>query len=129
MQLEKLIPNLMVKDVDITLNYYHGVLGFETVNTWKNSDGETRSIRMKKGDIEIIFQSEESMKREIPELRHEHSSGGLTLLIMVSNVQEYYDHWYENLDVVVQMKDTPQGLKQFTIRDINGFFLTFAEPL
>lgn len=129
MNLEKLIPNLMVKNVDITLNYYHGVLGFVTQKTWKDSDGDIRSIRMKKDEIEIIFQSEESMKKEIPELRNEHPSGGLTLVIMVSNVQEYYDHWYESLDVVVQLKDTPQGMKQFTIRDINGFFLTFSEPL
>jgi len=129
MDLEKLIPNLMVKDVEVTLNYYHGVLRFETIETWEDSDGEIRSVRMKKGDVEIIFQSQISLKKEIPELRNEHTSGGLVFIIMVSDVQEYYDHWYETLDVIVPMKETPQGMMQFTIRDINGFFLTFAEQL
>lgn len=129
MILEKLIPNLMVEDIAITLNYYHGVLGFETINTWPESGEELQWARVKKGEVEIMFQNEESLKREIPELRNDNPSGGLTFIIMVTDVAEFYNHLYASLDVVVQIKETFHGMRQFTIRDINGYYLTFAEPL
>ncbi|MEO9871533.1 VOC family protein [Ekhidna sp.] len=129
MKLEKLIPNLMVEDISLTLNYYHGVLGFDTVSTWPESGEEFRKAKVKKGNVEIMFQSEESLKKEIPELRHDDPAGGLTLVIMVTDISEFYNHLYSSLDVVVTLKDTPQGMRQFTVRDVNGYYLTFAEPL
>ncbi|MEP0987157.1 VOC family protein [Ekhidna sp.] len=130
MKLEKLIPNLMVEDISFTLNYYHGVLGFDTVSTWPEADDEElRRAKVRKGDVEIMFQSEKSLKKEIPELRHDDPAGGLTLVIMVTGISEFYNHLYSSLDVVVPLKDTPQGMKQFTVRDVNGYYLTFAESL
>lgn len=129
MKLERIVPNLMVKDIAVTLNYYRGVLGFETISTWPDSGEDLRRATVKKGDVEIMFQSEQSLKKEIPELRHDDPAGGFTIVIRVTDVQAFYDHLYASLDVVVQIKETNQGTRQFTIRDINGYYLTFAEKL
>ncbi|MEQ8478837.1 VOC family protein [Fulvivirga sp.] len=129
MKLEKLTPNLMVEDVQQTINYYHGVLAFETIDTVPENGEDLVWARMKKGDVEIMFQEEDSLKADIPEIRHEKIGGGTTLFIQMTGVQEYYDYLYSSADVVVQMKETFYGMREFTIRDINGYYLTFAEPI
>ena len=129
MKLERLTPNLMVEDISQTINYYHGVLAFDTVDTVPESGDELVWARMKKGDVEIMFQEEDNLKNELPEIRHEKIGGGTTLFIQMSGIQEYYDYLYSSADIVVQLKETFYGMKEFTIRDINGYYLTFAEPI
>ena len=129
MKLEKIIPNLMVEDIQLTLNYYHGALGFEVLNTLSGSKNELRKAWVKKGEVEIMFQSEKSMKKEIPELRHDEPGGGFTMVIRMSGLKKFYDQNYLTLDVVIQLRQTAAGIQKFTIRDINGYYLTFAEQL
>lgn len=118
----------MVEDIAFTLNYYRGVLGFEVLHTVPASGDELRRATVKKGDVEINFQIEESLKKELPEIRREEPGGGFTLVIKMTGVDEFYNHLYASLDVVSQLKDTSLGMRQFTIRDINGYYLTFTEP-
>jgi len=129
MKLETLIPNLMVEDIRLTLNYYHGVLGFETVSTSPESGEELHRAKVKKGNVEIMFQSENSLKRELPELNHDEPAGGFTLVILMTGLDEFYEDLYTSSDVVDQIKETLYGMRQFTIRDVNGYYLTFAEPI
>ncbi|TRX46398.1 hypothetical protein FNH22_30870 [Fulvivirga sp. M361] len=129
MKLETIVPNLMVEDVRQTINYYHGVLGFDTVSVLPESGDELDWARVKKGNVEIMFQSEDSLKKDIPELRDEEPGGGLTLFIKMTGVNEYYDYLYTSSDVVDHIKDTHYGMREFTIRDVNGYYLTFAEEI
>lgn len=129
MKLESITPNLMVEDVRQTINYYHGVLGFETVSTSPEGADELVRAVVKKGNAKIMFQSEDSLKAELPELRHDEPAGGFTIIIEMTGVNEYYDYLYISSDVVDQIRDTKYGTRQFTIRDVNGYYLTFAEKL
>ena len=129
MKLENLTPNLMVEDIRQTINYYHGVLAFQTVATMPESGEELVWALLKKGDVEIMLQEEDNLKKDLPELRHEKIGGGFTLFIKMSGVNEYYDYLYSSADIVDQIKDTHYGMREFTIRDINGYYLTFAEPI
>jgi lactoylglutathione lyase len=129
MKLETITPNLMVEDVKQTINYYHGVLGFKTVATVPEKGDELVWAHLKKGDVEIMIQEEDSLKSDLPEIRHEKIGGGCTLFIKMTGVDEYYDYLYSSADIVVQLKNTFYGMREFTIRDINGYYLTFAEPI
>ncbi len=129
MKLETITPNLMVEDVRQTINYYHGVLGFKTVDTVPTESDVLDWARLKKGDVEIMLQSEDSLKKDLPEIRKEDIGGGCTLFITMVGVNDYYDYLYTSADVVDQIKDTFYGMREFTIRDVNGYYLTFAEPI
>jgi uncharacterized glyoxalase superfamily protein PhnB len=129
MKLETLTPNLMVEDIGQTINYYHGVLSFKTVDKMPADGGELIWARLKKGDVEIMIQQEDNMKADLPEIRHEKPGGGFTLFITMSGVDEFYKYLYTTADVVDQIKDTFYGMREFTIRDINGYYLTFAEQI
>lgn len=129
MKLETLTPNLMVDDINQTINYYHGVLSFTTLDKMANDKGELIWARLKKGDVEIMFQQEDSLKAELPEIRKESIGGGFTLYITITGVDEFYEYLYTTADVVAQLKNKLYGMREFTIRDINGYYLTFAEPI
>ncbi len=129
MKLETLTPNLMVEDIGQTINYYHGVLSFKTLDKMANDKGELIWAKLKKGDVEIMFQQEDSLKKELPEIRKESIGGGFTLFITMTGVDEFYEYLYTTADVVDQIKNAHYGMREFTIRDINGYYLTFAEPI
>jgi len=129
MKLESITPNLMVEDVRQTINYYHGVLGFKTISMSPEGADELVRAVVKKGNAKIMFQSEDSLKKELPELRHDEPAGGFTINFEMTGVNEYYDYLYISSDVVDQIRDTKYGTRQFTIRDVNGYYLTFAEKI
>ena len=129
MKLKSLKPNLMVEDINQTLNYYHGVLSFDTIAKGPEGAVNLHWAHVRKGEVEIMFQLEEHLKRELPELRKEDIGGGLTLYIEMEGVDKYYEYLYTSSDVVDQIKDTADGMREFTVRDVNGYYLTFAERI
>ncbi|MEM7107422.1 MAG: VOC family protein [Bacteroidota bacterium] len=60
-----LTPNLMVENVNETINYYHAVLGFEKISSVPE-EGDLVWASMKKDEVEIMFQEEESLKEDLP---------------------------------------------------------------
>ncbi|MTI21722.1 hypothetical protein E1176_11880 [Fulvivirga sp. RKSG066] len=128
MNLKTLTPNLMVEDVRQTINYYHGVLSFNTIDSIENSEGDLIRATVQKGEVKIMFQSEDSLKKELPELRHDEPAGGFTIFIEMEGVDDYYDYLFSSSDIVDQIKNK-SGYKQFTVRDVNGYYLTFGEKI
>ena len=68
MMLKKLIPNLMVQDVNRTIEFYQVFLGFELVQTVPEA-GQFEWASMQCGAVEIMFQAESSLTQDIPALR------------------------------------------------------------
>ena len=42
---------------------------------------------------------------------------------------QFYKQHYNDADIVVDLHDTFYNMKEFTVRDINGYYLTFAEEI
>ena len=125
-----LTPNLMVENVNETLNYYRGVLGFEMISSVPaTEEGELAWAMVRKDDVELMFQEEDNLKKDLPELRHEEPGGGFTLFLKMEGINALYDQLYEKADIVDEMRETFYGMREFTIRDVNGYYITFAEPI
>lgn len=118
----------MVENVNETINYYHAILGFEKISSVPE-DGDLVWASMKKDNVEIMFQEEENLKKDLPGLSSESPGGGSTLFLKITGVDDLHDSIYEKVDVVDSLRDTFYGMREFTIRDINGYYLTFAEPI
>lgn len=65
--MKKLTPNLMVENVNKTVEFYKDILGFETVMTVPE-EGVFNWAMMKNGNVEIMFQTKENLVKEIPDL-------------------------------------------------------------
>lgn len=141
--MKKLNPNLMVKDVKETIAYCKEHFGFEVIMSVSEGveaakdpnlfflpiDPEKTYLYalMKKGAVEIMFQEEMSFKKDVPVLAESALGASCTFYIEVEDVEELYARIRNKAEVVKELFTTWYGMKEFYIRDNNGYFITFAQ--
>jgi len=126
MMLKKLTPNLMVEDVNQTVQFYTEVLNFildQTVPEASPFDWAS----MKSGDVEIMLQSRSSLAGDIPALKDSKIGGSLTFFIQMQGLQELYERVKGKTTIVQDLHTTFYGTREFSILDCNGYILAFAE--
>lgn len=125
-KLESLTPNLMVQDVNKTLDYYIDTLGFELMDT-NPTTGTYEWAYVKLGEVGLMFQEETSLQKEYQELNQQKTGGGLTLYIRVTHIQALYQDLAPKVHVVKPLNKTFYNAHEFAIADPNGYILTFSE--
>ena len=128
MELKKLTPNLMVENVNETVDFYRDVLGFELAMSIPE-EGELNWAMMSCGGVELMFQSRASVAEEFPPFGELEIGGSLGFYIEVAGIDELYAGLAERAEIVTEPHTTFYGMREFTIRDNNGYILTFAEQV
>jgi uncharacterized glyoxalase superfamily protein PhnB len=129
MQIKTWTPNLMVNNVAEAIMYYNNVLGFELVQTVPETPPYNWAMVSTDG-IALMFQSVESMKEEFKPLEQQAATGGgLSFYLRVSGVEALYEKLQGKVTIVNELKESFYGMTEFSIQDLNGFILTFAENL
>ena len=124
---KKLIPNLMVEDVNYTVDYYENILGcFELIAT-DPKEGKFDWAMMRSEEADIMFQSRESLGGVIPDFKNKKIGATLVIYIEVDNVEELYNLIKNKVDVIEELNTTSYGMKEFLVRDCNGYILVFAQ--
>jgi predicted enzyme related to lactoylglutathione lyase len=126
MEYKDLMPNLMVKDVGKTVDFYTNVLGFTVLATVPEKDPFVFAM-VNANNILISFQEEKSIKEEYPQLEEFPQGGCFTLYIHVTDVNGLYEKVKGKAKIAKEMHKTPQGSTDFAIEDCNGYILTFAQ--
>ncbi len=136
MKYKKLTTNMMVEDVNRTVDFYGDVLGFDFVMgvpegsqeivTAKQMDQALGFAIVKCGNVEMMFQAKKSLTREVPEFDGTKIGGSLTFYVEVENVRELHDQLQGKVTIIRDMQTTFYGKREFYIRDCNGYVLTFA---
>lgn len=134
--MKKITANLMVEDVNATIEYYVDILEFNfamgvdgqkvTKMVYKKDTDFTFAI-VKKNDVEIMLQAQHSLIDEVPEFKGRTVGGTFTLYISMADTKSFYDKIKHKVDVVKHMHKTFYGSYEFSIRDINGYILYFAQ--
>ena len=136
MKMTSLSPNLMVKNVFETVQYYIRVLWFDclmAVDYNQHTDFiledslEYAFAIVKKWDVEIMFQAEDSLKQELPGLWKSYDQSSVALYIKMEWIEEYYKTIKLNVKLEQSLKKTWYGSEEFYIRDLNGYIIGFAE--
>ena len=125
MQFKQLTPNLMVEDVNQTIDYYQSVLGFELITTVPDS-GQFDWAMMKRDEVTLMFQARTSLGGEIPVLQEHAIGGSLTFYIDVTEVKAWYETLKDKANLVQPFHTTFYGRDEFAISDGNGYILAFA---
>ena len=133
---KKLTTNMMVENVNNTVNFYNSVLGFEFVMgvpengqnivTSKQDNQILNFALIKCGNIEMMFQSRKSLADEIPEFDNISIGGSLTFYIDVEDVKQLYSVLKNKVKIIKDIQTTFYGKQEFSIQDCNGYILTFA---
>src|ERR1041384_5101800 len=116
---ERVVPMIHVPDVRKTVEWYESI-GFRAVNTYGNGmpDGLSFAI-MAFGHSQVMFnqggQTSSARRREVD------------LYTYVDNVDELYARLKDRVDVIEGPHDQFYGMREVIIRDLNGFWITFAQ--
>ncbi len=137
-----LIPNLMVEDVSATVRFYQDVLGFElvvAVTRMADGMGENNMVtklevgqvldwaNMKANGAEFMFQSRASIGEELPVLKDAPIAASQTLYIRWQNIDEQFERLRDKVEVVQEPIDKFYGMREWYLRDCNGYILCFGE--
>lgn len=127
MALNSLTPNLMVNDVEETIEYYLDVLGFTLLMTVPET-GKLDWAMVKRNDVVLMFQTKKSLSSELPRMAGEKPGGGLTLYIKVDRITEIHEELFNNeAEIISELESTFYDTIEFSVADLNGYILTFSE--
>lgn len=135
--MNKMIPNLMVKDVKETVEFYKNNLGFKLkMAVPETQDGILTEIPkdtnivyalVKNGNIELQFQEEDNLKKDITVFAESIIGASVSFYMEVENLDSFYNEIKGKVEIVKELSTTWYGKNEFYIYDNNGYVLGFAE--
>jgi uncharacterized glyoxalase superfamily protein PhnB len=116
---QTVVPMIHVPDVRATVEWYTSI-GFTLVRQ-NDGDGEINWAKLTFGNSEVMF---DAGGKASTEHRRE-----VDLYITTSNVDDLHHRLKDRVQVVVDLYDAFYGMREFTIRDFNRFWITFGQPI
>ncbi len=111
---ERLHPVLRVQNVREAVEFYTTRLGFTLGFTWPEGPAPTYA-GVNLGDVQVFLDQGEP------------SAAGLEIYFVVSNADELCEAQRANgVEVLVEPGDRPYGLRDYSVRDLHGYRLTFG---
>jgi uncharacterized glyoxalase superfamily protein PhnB len=124
---DAMAPELFVPDVDEAVRFYTKVLGFALQRAERTGDRSTFAI-VRLGGAMIMFMHEAFYTGPKTELGSR--GAGLDIRVMVPDVDSVYETAKAaGMPLMHDIADRDYGLRDFIVRDPNGFRLRFATPL
>ena len=122
--MDSITPNIFVKNMNETIEFYRNI-GFD-VKMSVPEKGDLVWIMMSGGNVNFMFQTFESLGSDMPEISRQ-DGGSLLLYIQVKEIRQYHDRIKDKVKILKGLEKTFYGATEFSIQDINGYVLTFAE--
>jgi len=129
----------MVGNVRETVEFYTEFLGFrlmmavpegtQEVVYEMNEDTVYSFAALKNGDVELMFQSAESIVSEFPDVGHNDPGCRIFLYMQVTELEELFEKIKGEVEIVKGLYEAFYGMKEFYVRDKNGYMLGIAEKV
>ncbi len=124
-----LSPTLMVEDVEKTLEFYTQTLGFEEKGKFPGPDGKLIYANVQWKDVSFMFGPTTWLPAELLPYR----GAGVDFYILggeEDDIDQYYAMLKEKgVTIVKEIEDQFWGDRSFTIKDPDGYQLTFAKTV
>jgi uncharacterized glyoxalase superfamily protein PhnB len=119
-----LSPTLAVRNMKQTIEFYKDSLGFELGMCFPNADNPEYAALAKDGVV-LMFIPAENLG-----IGSEKKLGiGVDLYMQIDgDIDEYYHELRSRrVEMLLDIKDEPYGIRDFTVEDVNGYKLTFNQ--
>ncbi len=128
MQIRKITPNLIVRNVEASLKFYSQILGLEKAITVPDQSPYVFAS-VSNGAVEIFFNDQKTVAAEYPNLAAS-IGASLTLYMEVDRLQDVLDH-VQKAGAKISMPVTDQfyGMKEFAFEDSDGYTITIAQKM
>ena len=137
MQFTRLTPNLMVRDMRKSIDYYHNILGFsmrmavdedrKIIVADLSPEAKLQYAQLERDGVEIMIQQQESMIEDLLAFSGCAIGASVSFYITVENLAEFYEQVRHQADCIRELQTTWYGMREFYLRDPDGYILGFAE--
>ena len=136
---ENLTPNLMVKDVNRSVEFYTEILSFEFIMGVPEGTQETKTsydagtplvhAMVRKDKVEVMLHKDGSFIEEFPEFKGAEPRATMGIYIMVDEISSYYTQVKSHIPPFKDMHTQWYGNKEFYVKDPDGYILGFAQSV
>jgi uncharacterized glyoxalase superfamily protein PhnB len=123
--MESLSPNIFVNDINQTIGFYE-LLGFKVAMSVPEAGTDLVWAMMTNGSVTMMFQTFSSLADDLPEISRV-DGGSLLLYINLKNIRAFFEEVKDKVAILKGLETTFYGATEFSIKDNNGYVLTFAE--
>ncbi|MDD5504587.1 MAG: VOC family protein [Candidatus Omnitrophica bacterium] len=135
---KKITPDLMVNDVAKAVKFYVDKLGFKldmlvpehekTIVTSIIEGKKYAYAMVSRNEVFVMFMRKDEYEIDIPALKGAAIGASAAFYCDVDNVKTLRDSFKEKgVSIIKDISITWYGMKEFYIRDCNGYILGFAE--
>jgi len=112
------VPFMPVHDLKETISYYRDQLGFSDEWFWEDTDAGIR-----RNDLRLLFMHDPEFVSSI-----NHNGRHFEICWFVRDVDDIYEEYKKkNVNIVSQLELKPWGIKEFTVEEINGYWIRIRE--
>ncbi len=139
MKAKKLSPNFKVQSITETVNFYKASFGFDLNMAVPESQNGVHQVLeenveyvyaiMSKDDVQFMFQRSDSFNQDISFAKDLGISASVAFYMEIEGIDEFYQLLRGHKLEITDLKTTWYGMKEFYVRDINGYILGFAEKV
>jgi len=140
MKFKGITPNLSVKNIKETVAFYQLILGFEikmvvledthTVEDYIVDTHEYDYALVYRDELHIMFTKENTFRENVHELEKQPLGASTLFYIEVENIDKFYTYLLQSsVNVVKELTTTWYGMREFFIKDCNGYVLAFGEQV
>jgi uncharacterized glyoxalase superfamily protein PhnB len=117
-------PTLAVTNIKQTIQFYRDSLGFKMGMAFPDADNPEYADLSKDGMVLMLIPA-----KNVGIGTKEKLGIGVNLYMQIDeDINEYYTELKnKGVKLVVDIKDEPYGIRDFTVEDINGYKLTFNQ--
>ena len=138
MTFNELTPNLSVKDIRSTVDFYQNILGFSVVMAIpEKQDSIDQQLEegkeyvytlMTRDTVELMFQRSDSFYKDIELAKSDMIIGAsASFYTEIDELGQFFQKIKNHWDQITEPKTTWYGMREFYVRDPNGYILGFAE--
>ncbi len=129
MKLQKLTPNLVVKDVQRSVAFYEKVLGMKLAMSVPDAAPYVFAA-VNSGGVEIFFNDHAAVAHDYPGLVERPIGGTLTQYIEVHDLQAVMAAVTgAGAKITMAIKDQFYGMREFAFADPDGWVITVAQRI
>jgi uncharacterized glyoxalase superfamily protein PhnB len=120
MAYQHVTPMIHVPDVMAAVDWYKSI-GFSVLNTFGDEQDGTTFAFLSYGNSQIMLNAGGRLSTED---RRE-----VDLYVRTDRVEQLYETLKGRVEIHQGLEDTFYGTREFIVRDLNGFWLTFGQDL
>jgi len=137
MKFQKLTPNFSVNDVRETVKFYQDILDFKfemavpvgsaTIENNISENGEYAYAMMSRDKVYVMFLRKDNLEEDMPIIKGFPQGASVLFYIDVEGIEEVYTKLKDRVRIMKELETTWYGMREFYIKDCNGYILAFAE--